>query len=415
MSKKRKAFTLTELLVVVVIIGVLAAVILPKFTKMIEARKTTEAVEMMTAVRNEQEARCSLGKNYTDNQNKLGSYKDGKNFDYTLQDVGMLAEAKSGKYSLKIPSYADGRICCSGSGCADLGKSYPSCDDLTNTSKTQDYVEPNADCGVAGDLICPQDYTETCLEAGYSNKYQGGVRHTFDMNCEEHIVDTCRETICPPDFEQTCADAGFPGMEGIVSHTYDENCEEHVVNTCKPKEPRLNLEPEPTLKTYLSYVNGCVNIQTGNKNGAVSYKTGCDGSRGNPHLLPCAFDNELESLTGGSEGPIRDILGSNNVEFISRLSDLCPQGPGAECNCTPGKHYISEHMSNVYCGSVREDVGFGSGIENESTCYSIEVFTCLQSETPPPNSNVDCSHAGNATSLVLTPPETIRPGELYLP
>ena len=43
-SKKKRAFTLTELLIVVIVIGVLSAVVLPKFNKIIETRKTTEAV-----------------------------------------------------------------------------------------------------------------------------------------------------------------------------------------------------------------------------------------------------------------------------------------------------------------------------------------------------------------------------------
>ncbi len=57
---KKKAFTLTELLVVVVVIGVLAAVVLPKFNKVVETRKTTEAEELMAAVRTEQERHCAL-------------------------------------------------------------------------------------------------------------------------------------------------------------------------------------------------------------------------------------------------------------------------------------------------------------------------------------------------------------------
>ena len=52
-NRKKKAFTLTELLVVVIVIGVLSAVVLPKFSKVIETRKTTEAEEMMAAVRTE--------------------------------------------------------------------------------------------------------------------------------------------------------------------------------------------------------------------------------------------------------------------------------------------------------------------------------------------------------------------------
>ena len=62
MKNKKKAFTLTELLVVVIVIGILSAVVLPKFNKVVETRKTTEAEEVMAAIRTEQEKRCSLNK-----------------------------------------------------------------------------------------------------------------------------------------------------------------------------------------------------------------------------------------------------------------------------------------------------------------------------------------------------------------
>lgn len=48
----------------VIVIGVLSAVVLPKFSKAIETRKTTEAEELMAAVRTEQEKRCALDQKY---------------------------------------------------------------------------------------------------------------------------------------------------------------------------------------------------------------------------------------------------------------------------------------------------------------------------------------------------------------
>lgn len=133
--KKKKAFTLTELLVVVIVIGVLSAVVLPKFSKVVETRKTTEAEEMMAAVRAEQEKRCVLDKNYVNTPAQLASImptKKSKNFTYNLTPTGMKAQSEGKyKYQLEMPSYADGRLCCTNAAeCAKLNKDYPLCDDL---------------------------------------------------------------------------------------------------------------------------------------------------------------------------------------------------------------------------------------------------------------------------------------------
>lgn len=145
---KKKAFTLTELLVVVIVIGVLAAVVLPKYSKVMETRKTTEAEELMAAVRTEQEKRCALDKNYLADLSKFSDIlpsADTKNFVYSSNKQGTGIEAQSkGKYNytLKMPSYADGRLCCENEEqCAKLNKSYPLCSDLIARADYQSGAE----------------------------------------------------------------------------------------------------------------------------------------------------------------------------------------------------------------------------------------------------------------------------------
>ena len=158
-NRKKKAFTLTELLVVVIVIGVLSAVVLPKFSKVIETRKTTEAEEMMAAVRTEQEKRCSLDKNYTTDAAAVNlASLNTKNFNYTLKNTGIEA-ASTGKYgyTLKMPSYRDGRLCCdSAEQCAKLNKNYPLCSELTAKA---DYTS-GAEC--AADVPETPDPTYEC-------------------------------------------------------------------------------------------------------------------------------------------------------------------------------------------------------------------------------------------------------------
>ena len=157
-NRKKKAFTLTELLVVVIVIGVLSAVVLPKFSKVIETRKTTEAEEMMAAVRTEQERRCSLDKNYTTDAAAVNlASLNTKNFNYTLKNTGIEA-ASTGKYgyTLKMPSYRDGRLCCdSAEQCAKLNKNYPLCSELTAKA---DYTS-GAECAAGEE---PDNTPKTC-------------------------------------------------------------------------------------------------------------------------------------------------------------------------------------------------------------------------------------------------------------
>ncbi len=133
-TKNKRAFTLTELLIVVIVIGVLSAVTLPKFNRVIENRKVTEAEEMMSAVRTEQERRCTLDQNYTTNFSALSDViasANTKNYTYSLQAQGISAKSASGDYTLKILSYEDGSYCCTGEGCKKLNKNYPDCATLS--------------------------------------------------------------------------------------------------------------------------------------------------------------------------------------------------------------------------------------------------------------------------------------------
>ena len=217
---KKKAFTLTELLVVVVIIGVLSAVVLPKFTKMLEARKATEAEDIMAAVRNEQEARCTLWKDYTGDASKLASLPNGgsKHFNYALDKQGITATNGSGGYVLRIPSYTDGRICCA-SGCDKLNRDYPTCDELNPEAATcsvpleEEPEGPNPDDGCSSEHQDGDVAHEEPCECG-------GMKYTR-YRCVNKVWttyedDQCKDCNNPPDDKTDCT----PG------DTENEDCEE---------------------------------------------------------------------------------------------------------------------------------------------------------------------------------------------
>ncbi len=75
MSRKAGAFTLIEIIIVIVIIGVLATLALPKITGQIEASRAAEAMNMLGAIKRAAEQRC------VDMGGSAVSFKDCTKFD----------------------------------------------------------------------------------------------------------------------------------------------------------------------------------------------------------------------------------------------------------------------------------------------------------------------------------------------
>ena len=354
-STKKKAFTLTELLVVVIVVGVLAAVVLPKFSKVMETRKTTEAEELMAAVRTEQEKRCALDKNYlaklADVQDILPS-NNTKNFSYTLTSTGMEAQSK-GKYgyTLKMPSYADGRICCeSQEECAKLNKAYPLCTELIAMG---DY-QSGAECaGEAEVKQCSGPSTRSC---GCNN---GGTQtRTCDTStgvwndwsgCSVSDACKCKEEDKPANKTMSCNGCGTKtasyscdkatgewklGAYGSCSKTYAQ---------CLPGP---GPEPPDPCKACDLWLVGC--SQYAPECGATC-RTDC-GACSSCWDPPCESDCgscECGSGCGGSE---------------------CGSG-GSECGGTSGGH------SCLYCSNTTavriKCAGVSAGDYVDSNCNSV--------------------------------------------
>lgn len=246
MKRKKIGYTLTELLVVVMIVAVLSAVVLPKFNKVLETRKTSEAEDLMTAVRQEQEYRCASDRPYTVNADSLQSLASAKTKNYTLslKEAGIEAARGEKNYTLKIPSYADGRICCDGAYCAELNKDYPSCNEMsvkaspsscvvaglqgntgtmgsecTDGEKQYDPCGPTCDRGNKLVRECVdgawQARNGQCLNAS------GGEITNHECSCEYY------SGAKPPDTTQSCNVCGHQD----VTYSCDENTWHWVPNT----------------------------------------------------------------------------------------------------------------------------------------------------------------------------------------
>ncbi len=251
-KNQKRAFTLTELLVTVVIIGILSAVVLPKFNKVMEGIKTGEAERMLTAVRTEQEARCTLGQDYLADGAKVRAFpgNTSKNYTYAFSGNGMSAESKTSNYTLQMPSYMNGRICCEGTGCAGLNKDYPTCEAL----KALPNYQPGTECAAA--LPPPQGCGEKPTQpadkpCGCNNT--GHQSYTWnEETCEWKLGTTCEGENTAPCEIPACVKPIKPedklcgcNNTGHQTYTWNESaCKWELGSTCEGEDTSACLEKE---------------------------------------------------------------------------------------------------------------------------------------------------------------------------
>lgn len=197
----KKAFTLMELLIVVLVIGVLASVAIPKFIRVVETRRTNEAEDMLSAVRTEQEKRCIMGNSYLGEDRReelvsLNTANKSPNYTYNLLSNGVEAQRED-NYTLKM-FYKTGTFCCEGSGCGKLNKDYPSCDSISEPDDecVGDPPPPPFEGGCTGEK--PEDQYVSCGACReqwliYSCHAESGQWRPYPTGCvlKEGFSDEC--------------------------------------------------------------------------------------------------------------------------------------------------------------------------------------------------------------------------------
>ena len=124
-GKKKKGFTLIELVIAVLIIGVIAAIAVPMYFKAVEKSRASESINLLgTIAKAEQRHKLQSQeytdqvedlditlKNYTDDTAASGSNFDTEFFDFTLGTQNAQSARKEGDYTISI-NYDTNEITC---------------------------------------------------------------------------------------------------------------------------------------------------------------------------------------------------------------------------------------------------------------------------------------------------------------
>ncbi len=246
----KTGFTLIEILIVVLIIGLLASIALPGYRKAVEKSKASEALSNLSAL-SKSEHSFYLAKNkYTQDFSDLDIQLQGtmddedevlktEYFDYKLLSTGILASRNNKEYSI-YRDYETNQIMCT------PGTHYI-CDDLGAFTKTacenanMAWANTNSTCYATNEARCNGLYPNDNLwhedSENHENDYCGykGVRtlkKTFSEGME--CISVYSYTHCESPTIEYGAKCISYGYEGCARATINSGgiCEGHGYNGC---------------------------------------------------------------------------------------------------------------------------------------------------------------------------------------
>ena len=397
MISKKKAFTLTELLIVVIVIGVLSAVVLPKFNKVVETRKTTEAEEVMAAIRMEQEQRCSLNKQYTNDFTSFlqnGSLDltasanntaraSSRNYDYALvgQMISAASKDSSRPYTLKMKSIEDGRVCCEGDYCAQLNKNYPLCENFTYVSSTAECV-PEVTCtGEAGRQEVNHYNVAGHIPANCGVRYQRQICDTSSgtwtyVGSTEYENDESGCSVCTPTHNgQNSYTGSCPsGQTGTITYTWNStHCtyDNNSATACTVCNPTHNGQA--------SYTASCPSGQVGTITYTWNYST-CQYTDNSSTACTCA-------PTHNGQNSYTDCPSGKTGRTCTWDPSICDYNCVGTCSCTATPdHGNSYNPCPSGQGGRRCTWSTDSCSYNcTGTCTSWRCWYCMPMQAADPN------------------------------
>ena len=387
MKLHKKGFTLMELLIVVLIIGLLTSIALPMYKKAVEKSRASDALTTLQAVAKSEHDWYLVKNNYTKDFSDLDIELTGEieddvlettYYDYELLDKGILATRTNGEYSL-YKDYEISQIMCSPS-------EHYICDNFDKLTKEpcqkigMAWANSNSTCYATNEDRCKDLYGDSMWNEDGNNSYCGYYKTKYQELGDGVICDS------GPDANYgcggskigdggTCIANGTFGCEGSIVNsgvcigTSDDGCGFSTFNNggiCKGNAPPVGSVPA-CFRAILNSGSVC----EGNANSTCRETTINEGS------ICLANSRSCLASTINSGGICRGVSTDSSGGFYYSACSGAQINAGGKCE---GSGILACSNSSINEGGICEGKEEGacaaSAVKNGGVCIGTVEKSC---------------------------------------